>query len=418
MILRGREIAYEAAHFPTIPSSMPNYTHDQIRELYGELDNKTRRLKDNEYILHKPMIDAWNEKSPWIEECPLPKFRLEKTDRTTLLSAYLSTGLSNNPRTITNSNDKEAIRGSFRTAIADRTSINPSPLIFNVHLDFDKVLSSKPTQTSKLIPSLAEITELMDIDSLIDLDEETTIPYQTAKELQVEIKPLVTHDCSQIETSDSVNHEENLSIDNLIKIVRAIHDYHFFYDETSTADEKNEVIVDDFISNEDNDYRQITSDINDDFEDLYERYITNLDQYETMMQKLDRFEQKQDDILTPISEESVTIIQENQTMKINHIDEFCLTLTCKRQANHIGHYGFELEQTSDGKIQVSSIINSNYCPHLKIADEILTINNHSPCKTLEQCHLLFHSLWYQQHDYVQITIRKPSKYFRREILLI
>jgi hypothetical protein len=391
MIFRGREIAYEAAHSPTIPSSMPNYTHDQIRELYGELDNKTRRLQENESILHKPMIDAWKEKSSsWIEECPLPKFRLEKNDQTTtLLSAYLSTGLSNNPRTIFNSNDnKEIIRGSFRTSIADRTCITPSPLIFNVHLDFNKTLSPK---SSKIIPSLAEITELMDIDSLIDLDEETTIPYQT-----IEKKSLVTNNCSssddvQIETLNSINYEEILPIDNLIKIVRAIHEYHFVYDVTKS----------DFISNEDNNYHQNTSDINDNFEDLYERYITNLDQYEAMIQKLDQVEPKQD-LLTPISEESVTIIPEN------HIDESGLTLTCKRQINHIGHYGFELKQTSDGQILVSSIIDSNNCPYLKIGDEILMINHHSTCKTLEQCHLLFHSLWYQEHDYIQITIRKPS----------
>ncbi|CAF5007783.1 unnamed protein product, partial [Rotaria socialis] len=59
MILRGREIAYQAANSPTIPSSVPSYTHDQIRELYGEVDKKTRRLQEHEYILHTPMIDAW-----------------------------------------------------------------------------------------------------------------------------------------------------------------------------------------------------------------------------------------------------------------------------------------------------------------------------------------------------------------------
>ncbi|CAF3815093.1 unnamed protein product [Adineta steineri] len=111
MILRGREIAYEAANTPTIPSSMPNYTHDQIRELYGELDKKTRRLQQDEYTLHTPMIHTYHDKPQWklasptktkiIDECPLPKFRLEKpteNDEALLMAAYLSTGM-NSPQT-------------------------------------------------------------------------------------------------------------------------------------------------------------------------------------------------------------------------------------------------------------------------------------------------------------------------------
>ncbi|CAF0779446.1 unnamed protein product [Adineta ricciae] len=106
MILRGREIAYEAANTPAIPSSMPMYSRDQIRELYGELDKKTRRLQEDEYTIH-----SWNEKPQWklasptkakkIEECPLPKFRLEKSsddDEALLMAAYLSSGM-NSPQT-------------------------------------------------------------------------------------------------------------------------------------------------------------------------------------------------------------------------------------------------------------------------------------------------------------------------------
>ena len=182
MILRGKEIALEAANTPTIPLSMPNYTRDQIRELYGELDQKTRRLQDDEYTIH------WNEKPQWklaaptskskiIDECPLPRFRLDNTpdnDETLLMAAYLSTGLSN-PRTkvvapvdnfhtvMMNASakvnewatsndvyfapeDKELVRGSFRTAIGDRPSVSPSPLLLDVRFNL-KQLAGTPTGT-------------------------------------------------------------------------------------------------------------------------------------------------------------------------------------------------------------------------------------------------------------------------------
>lgn len=150
MILRGREIAYEAANSPVIPSSMPSYSHDQIRELYGEIDRKTRRLQENQYIFHTPMIDAWNETPPWSlsstsslnqNQCPLPKFRLDKNDQTLFMATFLSTGLSNRP-TSSNSNEKDANRGSFRTSVGERTSVSPSPLLLNVRFDYNKVNST------------------------------------------------------------------------------------------------------------------------------------------------------------------------------------------------------------------------------------------------------------------------------------
>ncbi|UJR26177.1 hypothetical protein I4U23_007520 [Adineta vaga] len=111
MILRGREIAYEAANTPAIPSSMQTYSRDQIRELYGELDRKTRRLQEDEYTIHAPMTNSWSEKPQWklasptksktSDECPLPKFRLEKSsenDEALLMAAYLSSGM-NSPQT-------------------------------------------------------------------------------------------------------------------------------------------------------------------------------------------------------------------------------------------------------------------------------------------------------------------------------
>lgn len=405
MIIRGREIAYEAAHSPAIPSSMPNYTHDQIRELYGEFDQKTRCLQDNEYLLHTPMIDAWQEKSTWLEECPLPKFRLEKNDPALLLSTYLSTGLSNNLRTSSCSNEKEYIRGSFRTAIADRASITPSPLVFNVQVDLKKVVppSETPSYIPEIVPSLAQITELTDVDSLIDLDEETIAPYATVK-MNGGDHPL--------------KNEENLPIENLIRIVRAIHDFHFVYDEVNDkattnilseqqTNEQIDIKSSDFLYTQDNDD-------DDGFEDLYERYITKLDQYETMLQQLDHFGQKTD-LLTPISEESVTLldpIPDNQMMKDRTYDELCSTITCQRQDDHIGHYGFELEETIEGKIRISSILNSNYCSNLSVGDELRAINHYSAFQTLEQCHRLLHSFWHRNYDYLQIsvrTIQQPSK---------
>ena len=171
MILRGREIAYEAAN--SLP--MPSYTDDQIREVYGELDNKTRRLQEDQYILRKPLIDAWNEKSSWknsSDECPLPKFRL---DETIFMSAYLSTGLSN-PRIkpspiIINQNEKEIIRGSFRTSIDDRTIISPSPLLLNVKFDFNKFKTNLNDQ----------ISLLDDIQNNISFDKQSDIHHNELK---------------------------------------------------------------------------------------------------------------------------------------------------------------------------------------------------------------------------------------------
>ena len=80
--------------------------------------------------------------------------------------------------------------------------------------------------------------------------------------------------------------------------------------------------------------------IDEDFEELYQRYVTNLNEYETMVQEIDEYEQKQH-MLTPISEESLTLF-----------NPFHLTLTVQRQSNHIGHYGFELEETFDKKIKI------------------------------------------------------------------
>ncbi|CAF3486115.1 unnamed protein product [Adineta steineri] len=564
MILRGREIAYEAAHSPTIPSSMPNYSHDQIRELYGEIDKKTRRLQENQYIFHAPMIDAWSEKSPWNlsssssfqDQCPLPKFRLDKNDQTIFMATYLSTGLSN-PRIIPNkikinTNELDKIRGSFHTSIADRTNISPSPLLLNIRFDFNKL---NPTTTntnsflkaiqqkistekqSEIIPifnlddiqqhsteqsipatnninliipksiaPLVETCETMDIDSLIDFDDQTAISYHTAKESRMEIdldslfstknnqtiniNPLITFDdgfntntssndnsCDydvhassiqsnifsdnlfeQTETFNPVVINDNddiykkSSIDNLIGIVddmnqkqSCINHLVFVYDDTiidideqskldknqsiewNTDAEENTITDDksliqqnsDYPSeiilantnnyhqlsfNEENNSREITDDIDEEFEELYQRYLNDLDQYQIILEQINEFQQKQHQ-LTPIDEE-VNTINEQENLKIDNIKPYCLILPVKRQKNHIGHYGFEFEQTDDDKIMISSIIDSQYCPNLHVGDEIISINNNSTLITLEDYHLLFHSLWYNQCEYIKLTVKK------------
>ena len=99
------------------------------------------------------MIDAWNEKSSWnvpssmensfSNKCPLPKFRIDN-DSAVLMATYLSTGLTNRRQvsdtSMTKTNGQNPVCGSFHTSIADHTTaISPSPLLFNVHFDFNKL---------------------------------------------------------------------------------------------------------------------------------------------------------------------------------------------------------------------------------------------------------------------------------------
>jgi hypothetical protein len=172
LILRGREIAHEAANTPAIPTSMPNYTRDQIRELYGELDQKTRRLQDDEYTLHSPINSTSNEKPQWklasptkskiIDECPLPKFRLDKTpdnDETLLMAAYLSTGLTNSrTKSVAPVDSFHTIMMNasakvnewannneiYLTPVDNHPAINSSPLLLDVQFNL-KQLAGTPT---------------------------------------------------------------------------------------------------------------------------------------------------------------------------------------------------------------------------------------------------------------------------------
>jgi hypothetical protein len=170
---------------------MPNYTRDQIRELYGELDRKTRRLQEDEYTLHSPIKNSYTEKPQWklasptkskiIDECPLPKFRLDKTpenDETLLMAAYLSTGL-NNSRTkpiapVDNfhtvmmnasakvnewaNNNEIYLSPSEKDIIhTDRTIFSSSPLLLDVHSNL-KNLAGTPTGNNDR-PTFLEVIE-------------------------------------------------------------------------------------------------------------------------------------------------------------------------------------------------------------------------------------------------------------------
>lgn len=160
MILRGREIAREAANAPLLPSSMQNYSDDQIRELYGEVEQKRRRSHEDQRIFHTPMIDAWNEQPLWklsssssnLGHCPVPKFRLDKNDQTLLMATCFSTGLSNRP-VVSTCNEKDIVRGSFRTSVGERTSVSPSPLLLNVCFDLNKLNSAAMDKTVSADPT-------------------------------------------------------------------------------------------------------------------------------------------------------------------------------------------------------------------------------------------------------------------------
>ena len=187
IIHRGREIAYEAANAPAIPSSMPNYTRDQIRELYGELDRKTRRLQDEENSLHSPIKNFYPEKPQWklaspaksktSDECPLPKFRLEKTpdkNEDLLMAAYLSAGLTS-PQTkpVAPVDDFHTVMMHASAKVNEwannneiyltptekdsRSTVASSPLLLDVHLNIKK-LAGTPTGNNDP-PKFIENTE-------------------------------------------------------------------------------------------------------------------------------------------------------------------------------------------------------------------------------------------------------------------
>lgn len=181
-------------------------------------------------------------------------------------------------------------------------------------------------------------------------------------------------------------------------------------------------------------YRRTTTDpesedIIDKYEELCHRYTSAFDQYTETTKKFDdeinAFEkQVHEQALTPnsetVSEELVTTIEclvdpSNETK--DETEETYSTIIVKRQPDNVGKYGFNLDESSDGKVQISSILDENYCPNLHSGDEIIGINNNRTFKTPEQCQLIFDSLWKNSCEDLQITIIQspnipniPSKY--------
>lgn len=156
----------------------------------------------------------------------------------------------------------------------------------------------------------------------------------------------------------------------------------------------------------------ITS-IEEHFDELYQSYVTNLNQYENLKQNVHGFAPIQQ-TLTPISEESLTLFenihnhQQDEQSSRNDRPAHSSTLTIQRQANHIGHYGFELQQDGNNVVRIASIIDGHFCPNLDVGDEVLSVNQRRSLVTMEDYHSLFHLLWHQPCEYIQITVRKPS----------
>ena len=153
--------------------------------------------------------------------------------------------------------------------------------------------------------------------------------------------------------------------------------------------------------------------IEEHFDELYQSYVTNLNQYESLKQNVHGFAPIQQ-TLTPISEESLTLFenihnhQQDEQSSRNDRPLPSSILTIQRQANHIGHYGFELKQDVNNVVRISSIIDGHFCPNLDVGDEVLSVNQRRSLITLEEYHSLFHFLWHQPCEYIQITVRKPS----------
>lgn len=107
--------------------------------------------------------------------------------------------------------------------------------------------------------------------------------------------------------------------------------------------------------------------------------------------------------LTPICEESTNIIDLSPTIESHQAS---LIFTVQRQPNHIGHYGFELEETDDHQIRIGSILDRSFCPNLQLHDEILAVNSNSSLKSLDEYDVLFNSLWHRHVEYIHLTVRQ------------
>jgi hypothetical protein len=159
------------------------------------------------------------------------------------------------------------------------------------------------------------------------------------------------------------------------------------------------------------------TDIDQHFDELCQRYGNNLQQYDANSEQWNVLSWM-NPTLTPISEESVNIFEQTdnddndrlhqRTVSIFNNDSYSIVqLTVQRQVNHIGHYGFECEQSSNRTIRISSITDRYCCPNLDIDDEILRINDFTSLTTIEQYHQLVHRLWHEHCHSLYMIVRKP-----------
>lgn len=169
-----------------------------------------------------------------------------------------------------------------------------------------------------------------------------------------------------------------------------------------------------------------TEDIVEKFEEMCHRYSTNLEQYHStarkLDQELDQFERhcraQREQNLSPVSdtmsEELITTIERpvNADDKVephsNTVDEVYTTVVVKRQPDSTGKYGFDYEQTDDGKVRVSSVVDRRYCPELSVGDEIVSIDGTQALQTYDQCESTLTCLWKNTYEDVQIAVAKAS----------
>lgn len=177
-------------------------------------------------------------------------------------------------------------------------------------------------------------------------------------------------------------------------------------------------------------YRRTTTDDSNDivekYEELCQQYINSCDSYTTASTKfdddIDQFErqvrEQRQEPLSPTSdttsEELITTIErivdmrDSSPTKRNETDAYCSIINVQRQPDYFGKYGFDFEESFDGKLQISRIFNANFCRYLNIGDEIISINNDRSFKTREQCQALLDSLWENYYENISITVIKPG----------
>ncbi|CAF3905491.1 unnamed protein product [Rotaria magnacalcarata] len=298
IIQRGREIAYEAANTPAIPSSMPNYSRDQIRELYGELDNKTRRLQEDEYTLHSPMTPIESPASPKFDTNihsmpPMTSNMVDSDSLVDLDDGTTTSYYSAKESRIDTTNHSTLSLGSDETISPLHQNLIRDDIINNFispedNYYFDALAS--PSHTNQQTSSSSSVTTAADkqnllIDNLTNLleeietfnhtshqllsrvDEESSHLSHEEEESSNTIDRVITviddvHQYNQIESIDSMNNllfvyddidaeQLDSSIDNLVEIVHTIHqapvvinNLLFVYDETMTpSDSESKTIL-------------------------------------------------------------------------------------------------------------------------------------------------------------------------------